>query len=576
MDKNKKLHLILCWHMHQPDYRNLLTGEFTLPWTYLHALKDYTDMAWHLENSQVKAVVNFVPVLLDQLEDYARQFEEGEVKDPLLSLLPRPDLENLSVEERQRILESCFRSDHAKMIEPYPPYRRLHDLYKLVQAPGGPKQEYLSSQYMADLLVWYHLVWIGETVRRNSDLLPRLMAQGTGFSAEDRRRLYDLLGTLIRDLIGRYRKLAKSGRVDLSTTPYHHPIAPLLIDFKCARDSAPDTALPESAFYPGGRTRVVSHIQAALDSHRHRFGEKAVGMWPAEGGVSMETLRLMADQGVHWAATGQGVLANSLRSGSHSTALPDKNAYLYRPYRLDGIKNFVCFFRDDVLSDLIGFEYAKWYGSDAVHHFIHQLEDIWRHTPVGEEPVVSVIMDGENAWEYYPYNGYYFLSGLYAALENHPYIRTTTFRDYLEECVPGKRTPPCPVEGQLPRLVAGSWVYGNFATWIGDPAKNRAWDLLCAAKASFDMVMASGRLTEAEQEAARNHLSDCEGSDWFWWFGDYNPAISVGSFDKLFRDNLAILHRLLKLPVPAELSRPICRGASGEMVEAGGTMRRAT
>jgi alpha-amylase/alpha-mannosidase (GH57 family) len=302
-------------------------------------------------------------------------------------------------------------------------------------------------------------------------------------------------------------------------------------------------------------------------------------MWPAEGGVSMETLRLLAEQGCRWAATGQGVLVNSLHNTRHDAGLPEQSAYLYRPYQVDGLEHLACFFRDDVLSDLIGFEYAKWYGSDAVNHFIQQLEAIWHRTPEGEEPVVSVIMDGENAWEYYPYNGYYFLSGLYAALQHHPFIRTTTFRDYLEFCAergthPGKR-PPCTEHGFLPKLTAGSWVYGNFSTWIGDSAKNRAWDLLCAAKASFDMVMASGRLTAEEQDAARSHLSDCEGSDWFWWFGDYNPEVSVSSFDKLFRDNLAILYGLLKLPAPADLKRPICRGSSSG-VEAGGTMRRST
>lgn len=575
----KKLHLILCWHMHQPDYRNLTTGEFTLPWTYLHATKDYTDMAWHLEQGKVKAVVNFVPVLLDQLEDYARQFKEGKVRDPLLSLLPRDDLESLAAEERQLILDSCFRSDHAKMIEPYPPYRRLFELYKLIQGPGGSRQEYLSPQYMADLLVWYHLVWMGETVRRESDLVARLMAQGCGFTASDRGQLYQLIGELIGNLVPRYRKLAQSGRVELSSTPYHHPIAPLLIDFKSARESNPGSSLPDSPAYPGGRTRVVAHIQAACESHRRRFGAKPVGMWPAEGGVSMETLRLMAEHGCRWAATGQGVLVNSLHATGHDAALPEKHAYLYRPYQVDGLDGLTCFFRDDTLSDLIGFEYAKWYGSDAVSHFIQQLEAIWRNTPEREEPVVSVIMDGENAWEYYPYNGYYFLSGLYAALQNHPFIRATTFRDYLEFCAEREthadRALPCAERGFLPKLTAGSWVYGNFSTWIGDPAKNRAWDLLCAAKASFDMVMASGRLTAEEQGAARGHLSDCEGSDWFWWFGDYNPEISVSSFDKLFRDNLAILYELLKLPPPPDLKRPICRGSSGE-VEAGGTMRRST
>ena len=376
MTKNKKLHLILCWHMHQPDYRNLVSGEFTLPWTYLHAIKDYTDMAWHLENTTVKAVVNFVPVLLDQLEDYVRQFDSGVIRDPLLALLVKPDLENLTAEERQRILDSCFRSDHAKMIEPYPPYRRLLELYKLVQGPGGAKPEYLSAQYMADLLVWYHLTWIGETVRRNGDLPPHLMSQGSDYTLDDRRKLFQLIGELMRGIVPRYRKLMESGRVELSSTPYHHPIAPLLIDFRSARESVPDAALPAAPSYPGGRGRVGAHLRAAVASHRRRFGAEPDGMWPAEGAVSTEALRLFAAADCRWAATGQGVLVNSLNAQLGGAHLPPPGAYLYRPYTVTDVPGITLFFRDDRLSDLIGFEYANWYGSDAISHFIRQLEDI--------------------------------------------------------------------------------------------------------------------------------------------------------------------------------------------------------
>jgi len=250
-----------------------------------------------------------------------------------------------------------------------------------------------------------------------------------------------------------------------------------------------------------------------------------------------------------------------------------------------GDHEIVSFFRDDNLSDKIGFEYAKWFGRDAVANFIHELEKIWQNTPEGENPVVSVIMDGENAWEYYPYNGYYFLSEMYEALETHPFIHTTTFKDYLDDSIEesniqgqlslglSKGSGDNVAMGELPYLVAGSWVYGTFSTWIGSPDKNRAWDLLCAAKLSFDLVMGSGRLSKQEIELAEKQLADCEGSDWFWWFGDYNPQHSVESFDKLYRDNLANLYRLLKLPVPEELGVPISHG--GGSPEAGGAMRRA-
>ncbi len=565
----KPLHLILCWHMHQPDYRNPETGVFTLPWTYLHATKDYADMAWHLEHTTARAVVNFVPILLDQIEDYAHRFATGTVNDPLLTLLVKEDLDTLTLAERRTVFESCFRSDHAKMIEPYPAYKRLYDLHHLLKEEGDATLSYLSGQYLADLLVWYHLVWIGETVRRENELPARLMSKGRGFTRDERVELFSLVGEIVQGILPRYRRLAETGRVELSATPHHHPLAPLLIDFASAREAEPDAVLPHAPVYPGGRSRVAAHIETAVAAHRRRFGAAPTGMWPAEGALSQEALRLFAEHGCRWVASGEGVLANSLSPAERAGGRAE---WLYRPYTVKGAPGVTCYFRDERLSDMIGFEYAKWYGSDAVSHFIASLEAIRQATPADQEPVVSVILDGENAWEYYPYNGYYFLSGLYQALEHHPYIHTTTFRDHLAECVDARRTG-CPTVGKLSRVTAGSWVYGNLATWIGEPAKNRAWDLLCAAKNAFDLVMAGDRLSRTERAAAERHLFDCESSDWFWWFGDSNPGESVASFDRLFRTNLAILYRMLKLPVPAVLDEPLCHGGTGP-VEAGGAMRR--
>lgn len=569
---DKKLNLVLCWHMHQPDYRHYDTGAYILPWTYLHALKDYADMAFHVESHpQIHCVFNFVPVLLDQLEDYAAQMASGQVNDPLLSLLAEPDLGQASPAQRQLILDSCFRNHHETMILPFPPYRRLLDLYRLVcEDPGA--ESYLSAQYLADLLVWYHLSWTGESIRRSSPEVAELMARGAGFTLADRQRLFQLIGDVIRGLIPRYKKLLAEGRIEISTTPHYHPIVPLLIDFRAARESQPDIDLPQAPGYPGGLKRAAFHLESALSRHSGCFGQAAAGIWPAEGGISQASLDLFEQHGVHWTASGEGVLVNSLRAAYGDQPLPDRLAYLYRPYRFDTRQGSIrCFFRDERLSDLIGFEYSRWFGRDAVQHFMHALEEIYHHTPEGENPVVTVILDGENAWEYYPYNGYYFLQELYEALAQHPFIHTATFSECLaEQQTDGEQVMP---SGHLARVVAGSWVYGNFATWIGSRDKNRAWDLLAAAKQSYDHVMASGRLPAEAQAAASRQLADCEGSDWFWWFGDYNPQQSVESFDRLYRENLANLYRLLQLPAPADLSQPISHG--GGEAESGGTMRRA-
>jgi alpha-amylase/alpha-mannosidase (GH57 family) len=568
----RKLQLILCWHMHQPDYREYLHGEYVLPWTYLHATKDYTDMAFHLEqHPQARAVVNFVPILIEQLQDYQRQFESGEVRDPLLRMLGHEDLDGLGDAERQHIMDSCFKSSHTKMLQPYRAYQHLFDLQKMVEGHGRENVTYLSGQFLADLVVWYHLVWMGESVRRSSELVARLMTKGSQFSYAERKELFNLIGAIIADIVPRYRKLAERGQVEISSTPYNHPIMPLLLDFAAARESEPNAPLPQTPHYPGGRERVHAHLSRALESHAQNFGVAPHGMWPSEGGVSRDTLQVLAEHGCEWAATGQAVLANSLRREMSENPLPGSSGYLYKPYLVEtGGKPIYCFFRDDQLSDKIGFEYAKWKGDDAAADFVRHLEEILHHAPGDEDPVVTVILDGENAWEYYPYNAYYFLSELYNRLEKHPDIRTMTFH----ECVQELGDPESRVTAsRLHQMVAGSWVYGTFSTWIGSPDKNRGWDLLCEAKRSYDIVMASGRLSDEEMRLATEQLADCEGSDWFWWFGDYNSALSVASFDALFRRNLSNLYRLLQLPAPYELQHVISVG-SGEPAM-GGTMRRS-
>jgi alpha-amylase/alpha-mannosidase (GH57 family) len=561
-----KLYLSLYWHMHQPDYRDTITGQYVLPWTYLHAMKDYTDMAYHLEaNPKARVTFNFVPVLLDQLEDYTDQFKTNHIRDPLLALLVRDDLEYLSKEERCLIVDSCFKSHHEKMLEPFAHYQRLLNIYNALRVQGSTASNYLSGQYMADLLVWYHLAWTGESIRRNNAYVQALMEKGSQFTVEERHTFFALIGDMISDLIPRYKKLQNAGQIEISSTPHYHPILPLMLDFKSTRDAMPFAPLPSCQSYPGGRIRAKAHIQSAQITHEKRFGKAPVGMWPAEGAVSESGLLLMAEQGVMWAATGEGVLANSLYKSSETGSIPSRNEYLYQPYRVSNSSGeIVCFFRDDHLSDKIGFEYAKLHASEAVADFISALEAIHANNDTQDSRIVSVILDGENAWEYYPYNAFYFLSELYEALSSHPDIEMTTFSEIV-----AKTNKPFTA---LPQIAAGSWVYGSFSTWIGSPDKNLGWDLLCDAKKKYDEVMQSGILNASEAAACEHQLSVCEGSDWFWWFGDYNASVSVDSFDRLYRRNLSNLYRLLKVPAPKSLSKPISVGGGDPAV--GGTMRR--
>ncbi|MCL2346415.1 MAG: glycoside hydrolase family 57 protein [Desulfobulbus sp.] len=548
--------LAFLWHMHQPDYRHPDSGEFLLPWVLLHTIKDYTDMAAHLERHPgIRCTVNFVPVLLDQIEDYAAQFENGQWRDPLLRVAATPDGAVPTAADRAWLLDVAFRCHAPTMLEPFAPYRRLRDLLTFVRGQDGHDLDYLSTAYYVDLAVWYLLAWSGESLRRGCRTIPQLMARGDNFSAAERQALLAELGEAVGGLIPRYRALAERGQIELSCTPANHPLAPLLLDFASAREALPECLLPAASGYPGGRTRVTEHLASARASHERRFGRPPEGLWPAEGALSAAFLEQIAAAGFQWTASSHGVLRHSAGDAARTTTpwLPP-----------DGVSgDTLLFFRDERLSDLIGFEYAKWHGRDAARHFMGELEALRCRDP---DCLIPVFLDGENAWEYYPYNAWYFFSDLYDALEQRPDIRTVT----LAEAAAARRER----SPRLPRLVAGSWVYGTLSTWIGHPDKNRAWDLLCELKLCADRALGSGRLDAAICAQVRRRLAVCESSDWFWWLGDNNPAESVATFDRLFRHNLRSLYHLLELPPPVALDHPLSSG--GSAAESGGTMRRAT
>lgn len=569
----KKLYLNLYWHMHQPDYRDVTTSEYVLPWTYLHAIKDYSDMAFHLEaNPKVRVSFNFVPILLDQLDDYSQQFKKNDIRDPLLALLVENDLDNITHEQCRLIVQSCFKSHHEKMLSPFANYQRLLHMYQLVEPMMADDEfHYLSAQYKADLLVWYHLAWTGESLRQNNEIVKSLLHKGMLFTMKERKQLFNVIGDTISGLIPRYKALLKRKQIEISTTPHYHPILPLLLDFKSTLDAMPYAPLPKNVQYKGGRERAIAHVASANVAHKHFFGVTPRGMWPAEGAVSYDALILLAENGVKWAATGQGVLANSLAKSQLNTS--DKNEYLYQPYTItNGKDELLCFFRDDHLSDKIGFEYSKMHSTEAVNDFVKSLEDIGAANQSKNASVVSVILDGENAWEYYPYNGYYFLKELYEALANHPTIQMTTPSDVMDMYHAKANTKFNITAPILPKVAAGSWVYGTFSTWIGSTDKNLAWDLLCEAKKTYDRVIDKKGLNQEQLAACERQLAICEGSDWFWWFGDYNSSDSVASFDKLYRRNLINLYHLLKEPVPSVLNKTISKG--GGYSENAGTMRR--
>jgi alpha-amylase/alpha-mannosidase (GH57 family) len=588
MSAKQRLSVVLCWHMHQPQYRDLVRNTYSLPWTYLHTIKDYVDMVAILEAiPEARAVVNFSPIMLEQISDYTEQLQHylhthQPLRDQLLAALadiPPPR----DTKKYKALIKACLRTNEERLINRFPPYRRLADLAtEFSQQPE--RVSYMSEQYLADLLVWYHLAWMGETVRMHDSRIQNLIAKGQGYTAQDRRVVLEVINELLGSVLTRYRALAETGRIELSMTPYAHPIVPLLIDLSCASDALPNLQFADASpvqdnpqqpvhagmdrrsgltdrrkkqpnllqqNYPGGIERAQWHIDAGKALFRQHFGREPHGCWPSEGGVSAATLKLLGDNGFSWTASGGKVLHNSLaRTEAMDAGTPAE--WLYQPYRVAD-STIPCFFRDDGLSDLIGFTYSKWHGGDAANNLVHHLENIAQACQDASDPIVSIILDGENAWEYYPDNAYHFLTALYEKLANHEHLHLTTFSSYLEN-----RSSQSPAV--LKKMVSGSWVYGTFSTWAGDPAKNRGWEMLCAAKTSFDTAVKSGRLQGEQLSRAERQLAVCEGSDWFWWFGDYNPAESVSDFEKLFRLHLSNLYRLLGEPEPDYLCNVVSHG----------------
>ena len=537
--------------MHQPEYRDLRNGEYHLPWTYLHTIKDYVDMAAHLENNiDARAVVNFAPVLLEQIDDYANQLENylqhGQaLRDPLLSALADPVISS-NEEVRLSIIKACLRANKQRLVEPFEVFKTLSEM-----AEAGIKKpeiiSYYSEQFFSDLLVWYHLAWMAETVRKTDDRIKSLMKKAEHYTLHDRHMLIEVIYELSSTVIDRYKILAQSERIELSMTPYAHPIVPLLIDLKSAKQAMPHAELPVAEHYPGGLDRARWHMLKGIEVFKKYFGFEPKGCWPSEGCISKETIELISNMGIDWLASGETVLRNSMKK---SKIHPDK--CIHERYQFEE-ENVSCFFRDDGLSDLIGFKYSDWHADDAVANLIHHLETISDSCAGKDDAIVSIILDGENAWEYYPQNGYHFMTALYEQLTDNPAVKLTTYSEYLKT----KKTTK-----KLNEIVAGSWVFGTFSTWIGEKDKNRAWDMLVEAKKLYDRVIAQNKLSPDEMMRAEMQLATCESSDWFWWFGEYNSADSVAAFDEQFRLHLSNLYQLINVEPPEYLSQAFSFGTA--------------
>jgi len=540
------LDVVIVWHMHQPYYKDPLKNEYALPWTYLHGIKDYFDMPAIVEDTPgARAVFNLVPSLIEQLLDYAA----GTAVDPFLEK-GKAAPADLGEDDRVFLLENFFSANRQRMIEPSRRYLEL--LYMAGEGrPGSARDRvrHFSDQDLLDLQVWFFLAWTGEAARSRYPAFGELLAKGEDFTASDKELLFATQQELLQATIPLYKRLHEEGRIELAVSPYYHPILPLLCDISSARPAMPRVTLPLEQFRHPEDARA--QIRLGIEYFRKIFGFQPKGMWPSEGSVSNETIGIIAECGISWIATDEEILAKSLEGG-----LGDHKERLYRPWRFASPQGEVgAFFRDHQLSDLVGFTYSQWDARRAATDFHNRLIAI-KGRIGGEGRVIPIILDGENAWEYYANNAYDFLQGMYRRIADSPELNLTTCSDIMA------RTR---FDGRLHGIHPGSWINANYGIWIGHPEENLAWDILARARNAAvshnpDVAAALASGVPPDEGTAGmicQSLYAAEGSDWFWWYGDDHFSPHSDRFDRLFRQHLMNVYRLLALDVPRDLLEPI-------------------
>ena len=587
---SEPLHVAFVWHMHQPYYRSARTGTFEMPWARMHALKDYLDMVQTLASyPDLHQTFNLVPSLVEQLEDYA----SGDFADSYWQHTLKPARE-LDPAERAFLVERmCERSDHPRARS----HPRYLELARKREAHASQGWEACAAAFtvdeLRDLQVWFNLAWFDPGALA-VEPLAGLVGRGRDFREDDKQVLAQAQADILACTLPAYRDAAARGQVELSTSPYFHPILPLLANSDSARIAAPDTLLPPRRFaHPED---AAEQVHSAIEKHERVFGERPRGMWCSEQAVGEDVVPLLIDAGLQWTISDETVLARSLSGaaaprstlngaapGACAMPGPLSPGSLYASYRLERETGDIAMvFRDHTLSDLIGFAYQAWDSRDAAADLLRRLREIRaalasspgaagagtvphmgrpaRADGARQPPLVTIALDGENAWEYYPRDGRDFLQYLYEGLSADPSLRCVTVSEHL------RLSPPT---RSLDWLHTGSWIAGDLRTWSGDRAHNIAWDLLhqardlaaarrrpfCAAALSETLSIVADAPGAAS--TAWRHILVAEGSDWFWWFGDHHRTELDHLWDLEFRVRLQEVYRLLGEPVPTGLLLPI-------------------
>jgi alpha-amylase/alpha-mannosidase (GH57 family) len=539
------LRVILLWHQHQPFYKDLVTGQYRLPWVRLHALKDYYGMVKLLDEfPQVHQNFNLVPSLMVQIQDYV----EGGAQDPFLSVAAKP-AKDLTLEERRFALQYLFQANPHNVIGRYPRYRELWERFRQHGDHPERAERYFQAQDFTDLQVLSQIAWFDEFFLEEKDVAA-LVAKGNGYSLDDQKFVIARERELLARVLPAHAAAAKQGSIELSATPFYHPILPLVCDTHAGAVSSPGLPLPQNRFRHPEDAR--EQLVRGLDLHEQVFGVRPKGVWPSEGSVSEEVVAIAHQLGVRWMATDEGVLGRSAGAyfardgGGHLPGHLAEKLYNIHHYE-NGAAEMYLVFRDHTISDLVGFVYSGMSPSDAAGHLLGNIKNAAR--PVlerGRDAVVSIILDGENAWEYYPKSGREFLRRFYDGLQREAGVEAVT----ISEAIARHRD-----FGQLGSLTPGSWINANFNVWIGAPEDNRAWDYLQHAREFY--AENAARATAEQRKLAFDEILIAEGSDWNWWYGPEHHSANDRDFDELYRKHLSNVYQALGATPPDYLAQPI-------------------
>jgi alpha-amylase/alpha-mannosidase (GH57 family) len=543
-----QLRVVVLWHQHQPFYKDLVTGQYRLPWTRLHALKDYYGMVKLLyEFPQVHQTFNLVPSLITQIQDYV----SGDAQDPFLQVASKP-AKDLTTLERRFALQYLFQANTENVIGRYPRYRELWEKFHGTGDSPERAEKYFQTQDFTDLQVLSQIGWFDEYFLAEKGVA-ELIRKGRDYTLEDQRFVI----TLERELIGRvlpiHAEAAKKGLIELSTSPFYHPILPLVCDTQIGAVSSPGLPLPQNRFVHPEDAR--EQLLRGLDLHEKVFGLRPQGVWPSEGSVSDEVLAIAHKLKVQWMATDEGVLGRSLGINLSRDAYGNLDAdgarRLYTIYRYENADTKMnLLFRDHTLSDLIGFVYSGMPPQDAANNLIHKIKESAKSVIAsGQDAVVPIILDGENAWEYYPRSGREFLRRFYDALQKEPGMEAVTVTEAIAR---HKNVSP------LKSLVPGSWISANYNVWIGAPEDNKAWDYLYHARNFY--AQAAPDATKKQRDLAFEEIMIAEGSDWNWWYGPEHHSANDRDFDELYRKHLSNVYQALNGNPPDYLAQAITAG----------------